>query len=1135
MTCPVCQASNPAGARFCNNCGSLLGTSAASEAERRLVSILFADVVGSTALAEKVDPEEWTEVMNGVIRFMINAVTRYEGTVARLMGDGILALFGAPASHEDDAERAVLAALAIRDSAAEYSLRVKRGHGFELAVRSGVNTGLSVLTRVGDENKAEYTAMGDAANLAARLQALAPPQGVLIGPETHDLVRHAFVTRPLGEEHIRGKATAVSIFEVTSPRVGVAKARGLDSGESPFVGREQELNVLSQAAERARQGQANLVFVVGEAGLGKSRLLAELRRGLGQQFRWLEGRAVSYARMTPYLPWRQLLLTSLGTPPGADNDRIRRDLAELHRGSRGGHGQPNEATGRGNGEALRPALFESLSLLLGVDDGPRQGSTHGSDADDPGKLITSAVAAHLGRLAADAPLIVVLEDLHWADQASVRLVENLAASLGEARVLLVCSLRPERNTPAWSLLERAKDGALAGEPGLASGAGSGGAPGSATVIALDALEGQQAARLLDDLVDVEGMPAETRAMILRKAEGNPFYLEEVIRSLIDSGHIVKDSGRWFARAEIVDVSVPDTLVGVLSGRLDSLPDDTRRVAQTASVIGRDFASRLLAAVMEGSAENGGVRDLAPQLRTLTLEELINQTGPGNEIDYRFKHELTKDAAYEQLLLRRRRELHGRVGDQLAALYGDYEGEIAEDMARHYEMAERWLEASRWSLTAASSARRLYALPDAAELVEDALRLNDLAMAGATSSHEGPEEAGDASAGEVERLRAAVLTELVKLGILTRVHEDPKRRPKLLERAEEAVSLARRLADDRTLVTSLVNLGNVHVLSGFPMTGFEHIIEAHALAAELGDEQLFLWPLWVATEILVDDAPADAAEQFDQVIELARKVRNKEIEAHALGTKTAALARLGEFNAALEVGRVALATAEASGSIIKRADVGLLVGSAYLEMGQVETGLEHITRGTELALSVNGMECACSGLYLLGVGQLEENKLTEAQQTLNRSLGFAVDAGYEGVLHNVRASLAGARFMAGDVAAIVAIEQEIENAEAFNDGYGAARARVMLASGLLSIGKADRAKGHVKTALEWFEARTMRPYVLRGLNLLSAVLSALGDEQGSAAAKQRAAEVKTAIDWPVEVPATMDPDGTAGQAAQPGGD
>jgi len=1136
VTCPTCQAENPAGARFCNNCGNPLGAPRSLDGERRLVTILFADVVGSTSLAERVDPEEWTEIMNGAMRFMIQAVTRYEGTVARLMGDGLLALFGAPVSHEDDAERAVLAALAIRDAAADYSAHLRRRYGFEFAVRSGVNTGLSVLTHVGDETKAEYTAMGDSANLAARLQALAPPQGVLIGPDTHALVRHAFVTRMRGEEAIKGKSEAVATFEVSAALPGVVKARGLEGGESPFLGRGSELAALRAAVERASGGRASVVFLVGEAGLGKSRLLEELRRGLDPSVDWVEGRAISYARTAAYHPWRHLLVKSLGLSEGAAGDEIEQRLGDLHlTSSPGGGGSetasvtdpPAGAGSRSPGiePPTRPSWLDVLSLLAGAGAPADHSAPLGSGVEDAAKGITAALTLHLKRLTSERPLVAVLEDLHWADQASVRLVESLANALDGERILLVCSMRPDSHSPAYSLLERVEAGDLDG------------ASAQVGVVEVNALTGGDAEALLDDLLTIEGMPQATRATILEKAEGNPFYLEEVIRSLIGSGHVVKDGDRWVARRAITEVSVPDTLVGVLSARIDRLPENARQVAQTASVIGREFASRVLGAVMRDTTSDTGPPDLQPQLRTLIHEDLVNQTYLQRDIDYRFKHELTKDAAYERLLLKRRRDLHGRVGDELVALYGDREAEIAEDLAHHYLLGERWLEAAHWSLAAARSARQLYSLPEAEELTETALTAIERVLDAHSTATQDPSVAAAGTQVEALELQVKIVTEQVNLAIMMRVHEDPARRPQLLERARRAIELAKALDDKRLVVTSLVNYGNIHVLSGFPITGFESLLQAHDLAMELGDDKLFLLPFWVATEILLDDAPARAAEQFDKVIELARKVGNKDIEAHALGTKVAALARLGDFEAARELSQVALAAAEASGSVIKRADVGMLVGSAFVEMGQFAAGLEHIERGTDLALSVNGIECACSGLHLLGLGQMADNHLTEAVGNLRRSLEYATSTGFANVVQSVRASLASARFLTGEIEAIEAIEQEIDNAEALNDGYGASRSRLALAQALSSIGKSRRGESHARRAVEWFEARGMQPYALRGLNLLAALLAEQGDERASEAVRRRAQELKVSIKWPPNTPvsATLEPEDGAHEAPLPGGD
>ncbi len=1051
----------------------MLEESAPISGDRRLVTILFADVVGSTAWAERVDPEEWAEIMNTGLRLMIPAVTRYEGTVARLMGDGLLALFGAPVAHEDDAERAVLAALAIRAAAAEYATELAPRYGTEFAVRVGINTGLSVLTRVGDDTMAEYTAMGDAANLAARLQGLAQPQGIVIGPETYRLVRHAFEVRSRGNEAIRGRSESVEAYEVIA-RLAAGSGRGLVSLATPFVGREEELASLQAAVRHANAGRPGLVFVVGEAGLGKSRLLSELR-SREPDVTWLEGRAISYARTAPYHPLRQPLIDSLRVRAEASSEELAAAIHELH-------GSPAEGTASSGAEA-------ALQTLLGL---PAKGPLRAEPLEtrDAARHIAAGVRAHLGRLAHDRTLVLVLEDVHWADHATTDLIENLALQLTDERLLLVCAMRPDLGSRAWQLLETAR----ARTP-TAAGAQVG-------VVQVQALQRGQAEELLTELLDVGGLPSAVRSLVLEKSEGNPFYLEEVVHALVDAGHIVREGGRWTTTGPITELALPGTLAGVLGARIDRLPDQERRVAQTASVIGREFATPLLKAVMR--EPQSAPPELERPLGKLTVEGLLSQVDMARFADYRFKHEFTRDAAYQRLLKKRRRELHARIGEEMETLFGGHR-EIAKDLAHHYRLGERWLKTALWSLEAARSARRLYEPADAFELAEAALealsRMSDAA--------------GDTE--DATALRAEVLNELVSLGMQMRQHEQPELRPLLQERGVLAVELSRQVGNERALVQSLVNLGNVHVLSGYPRTGFQWLMEAYDLAAGLGDERLFLLPLWVATEIMLDDAPAVAVQQLDDVIDMARRVGNTHIEAHALGTKTAALARLGEFDAALRLGPQALAAAEASDSVIKRADVNLLVGMALLEMGRLQPGIQHLMRGTELALSVNGFECACNGLHLMGVGHLEEDEIEEAVADLARAMATAAGTAMEGMLHNVRASLASAHFMGGDVAAVESIEREVGNAEALSDGFGAARARLALGEALVALGKGDQAVPNLRRALEWVDARRMLPYSLKGYRLLAVALREAGDEQGSASAAHKALEVRGSIHWPL--PAT----------------
>src|SRR5688500_6751133 len=328
LNCPKCQTANPEGARFCLNCGNQLEAPARVDGERKFVTVLFADMVDSTVMGEQLDPEQVAEIMNGAFAFLNASVTKYGGTVARLLGDAIIAFFGAPVAHEDDAERAVRAGLDIQAAAREYAEAVKRDYGVDFKVRIGINTGLAVLAAVGDEIKTEYTAMGDTTNVAARLQSAAEPGSVLISADTYHLVKQLFELRPRGGAMVKGKSAPIVTYEVLSPRVVPGKVRGLEGLTSPLVGRAAEFKLVNDKLNEVRDGRGAFVAVIGEAGLGKSRLVEEVSESTksGPQVAWLEGRALSYEQAVTYYPWRQVIRGAIGAKEGEAPQAVREKL-----------------------------------------------------------------------------------------------------------------------------------------------------------------------------------------------------------------------------------------------------------------------------------------------------------------------------------------------------------------------------------------------------------------------------------------------------------------------------------------------------------------------------------------------------------------------------------------------------------------------------------------------------------------------------------------------------------------------------------------------------------------------------------------------------------------------------------------
>src|SRR5215210_4388832 len=439
MNCPNCQTANPEGARFCLNCAAPLKAPRTVAGERKFVAVLFADMVDSTTIGEQLDPEQVAEIMNGAFAFLNASVTKYGGTVARLLGDAIIAFFGAPVAHEDDAERAVRAGLDIQAAAREYAQAVRRSYGVDFEVRVGINTGLAVLAAVGDEIRAEYTAMGDTTNVAARLQSVASPGTVLISADTYHLVKQLFELRSRGGAMVKGKSAPIETYEVLAPRAVPGKVRGLEGLTSPLVGRAAEFKLVNDRLNEVREGRGAFVAVIGEAGLGKSRLLAEVGEAAksGPEVAWLEGRALSYGQAVTYYPWRQVIRQAIGAQEGEPPEAVRERL-------------------RSGGGATQSDL-PFLEVMLSVESEQTVEAVTDLEADALADRITGAVRGYLRDRADLKPTVIVLDDLHWADTASLDLLLNVAGLVEDWPVLIICLLRPEKDAPSWSAIERVRE------------------------------------------------------------------------------------------------------------------------------------------------------------------------------------------------------------------------------------------------------------------------------------------------------------------------------------------------------------------------------------------------------------------------------------------------------------------------------------------------------------------------------------------------------------------------------------------------------------------------------------------------------------------------------------------------------
>jgi class 3 adenylate cyclase len=609
LACPRCDAPVPGDARFCMNCGQPLAGSDADQAlqarlaaaapapliekmrrakltgERKPVTALFADVVGSTSLAETMDPEDWTQMMNEVFDQMSKAIFRYEGTIAQLQGDAMLAFFGAPVAHEDDPDRAVLAALEMVTATDEFARQLKAERGIDFRIRAGINTGPVLVGNVGTDLRYEYTALGDAMNVAARMQSAAEPGTILITANTQRLVASAFDLEDLGEISVKGKAEPVHAYRVRGQRTVAERRRGLAGVglDSPMVGRQDQLESLRSLYEVAGSGRGRVAFLIGEPGIGKSRLLAELRRSIDARnapvspsetdapTSWIEGRCVSYGRNQPYHLLIDLVRSVLGISFSATDSEARvlldQRLAAL---------LAEEASD------VAPYLAHLLGLPTRFDEADR---TRVDPEVMQGRYASSIVRV-MRALSTRSPLVVGLEDLHWADPASAEMVRQLLPLVAQMPILLICALRAETDSAGWALVTGARE--QFGE--------------ALSEIRLQPLTEDESRTLVANLLEIESLPGHVRDLILARAEGNPFFVEEVVRMLIDHGVIERTDGRWVATAEVDTIQIPETLHGLLLARIDQLPDAAKRSLRVASVIGRQFQVSVLERVLGDTSE-----------------------------------------------------------------------------------------------------------------------------------------------------------------------------------------------------------------------------------------------------------------------------------------------------------------------------------------------------------------------------------------------------------------------------------------------------------------------------------------------------------------------------------------------------
>ena len=638
--CTACRTQISAKAKFCPECAQPTGllqeadatkrfgkpedytpehlltkirrSKAALEGERKQVTVLFADLKGSMELLADRDPEEVRKFLDPLLQLMMESVHRYEGTVNQVMGDGVMALFGAPIAHEDHAVRACYAALRMQEATKRYAEEARRVHGVNLQIRAGLNAGEVLVRTIAGDLHMDYTAVGQTTHLAARMEQLASPGSILLPQTMLDLVEGYVAVKSLGLVPVKGLAQAVEVFEITGPgpartRLQASARRGL----TRFVGRDGELEQLHRAQQLTAGGHGQIVALVGEAGVGKSRLVYEFAQSHRMEgWLLLESASVSYGKATSYLPIIELLKRYFKIHDHDDARAIR-----------------EKVTGKllTLDESLRPLLPALLAFLdVPIEDAEWQRG----DSVARRRRMLDAVRQLVLREARVQPVVLVFEDLHWIDSETQALLDGLGESLASARLMLLVNYRPEYR-PSWS---------------------------SKTYysrLRLDALPPESAGEMLDSLLGNAAALDPLKALLVRR--GNPFFLEETVRTLVETKVLVGERGQYQVTRPIQTIQVPPTVQTMLAARIDRLASEDKRLLQTAAVVGKDVPWALLLAIAGESEDN-----LRRGLDRLQAAEFLYQTGLFPELEYSFKHALTHEVTYNGLLRERRRDLHAHI-------------------------------------------------------------------------------------------------------------------------------------------------------------------------------------------------------------------------------------------------------------------------------------------------------------------------------------------------------------------------------------------------------------------------------------------------------------------------------------------
>ena len=1067
--CPKCGQENLPRAKFCADCATpLIGAAPKSkvqpestpsrvspeeavaneaDGERKTVTALFADIKGSTELMRDLDPEEARAIVDPVLQLMMAAVHRYGGYVAQSTGDGIFAMFGAPVAHEDHPQRALHAALAMQEELHRYADRLRNEGKIPVEAGVGVNTGEVVVRTIETGGHTEYTPVGHVTNLAARMQTAAPAGSIAASEVTQRLCEGYFEFRALGPTAIKGLDAPVEVYEVV--RAGplrshfqLASRRGL----TRFVGREAELAQMKRALDLAQGGKGQIVAVVAEAGTGKSRLFHEFKAMLPAECKLLEAYSVSHGKASAWLPVLELLHDYFAIE-GADDPAARREKVQARL------------------TALDPGLADTLPYLfalIGITDGPDPLAQ--MDPQVKQRRTFEAIKRIVLRDSLNQPLVVVFEDLHWIDDHTQALLDLLADSLANARILLLVNYRSEYRHN-W------------------------GNKSYYTQLWLSSLDQEGTGAMLTALLGEAAELSPLKQMIVERTEGNPFFIEEMVQALFDEGALVRNGTVKVSRSRS-QIRLPPTVQGILASRIDRLPREHKQVLQTLAVVGRESPLALIKS-LTASAEQQTERILAD----LQSGEFLYEQPIAADMQYVFKHALTQEVAYNSILIERRKLLHERVGQAIESVFAGQLDDHLARLAHHYSRSDNVSKATEYlgrvgqqaiqrsayadainSLSAALGLLQRH--PDGPERIQRELSLQlvlGLALI-ATKGFAAPEvERAYAHARELcERLGdpPQLFPALHGVWVVRLVRSELRTAYRL---AEQLLRRAQSAHEPGLAMTAHSALGNTSFWMGKLLLAREHVEKAISLLGRerhwslgLDGEVAFL--SYAAITLWALGYPDQAIKRSNEAVALAQSLCHPHSEAFAGVFLGAIRLHRQEARAAQETAERVIAIATEHGFPQPLGYGTSLRGAAMAAQGRNEEAIAQMQQGLATTDAIGTQNGRSSVLNLLAKAYMETSRFDEGLGALNEALAFADNQGervFEAETHRLKGELLLKRDPSNVAEARACFQRAVEVARKQSAKSLELPATIILAQLLARLGRRDEARAMLAPIYGWF--------------------------------------------------------------------